>query len=340
MGAAREAAADYTFLSVIVGPEPQESDMPMSDNFAPVTIGFDIGGTNLRAAAVTGSGRIVGRKQTQSQGTAENMEDAVVAMTEQLMREHEVQAVGIAVAGFLDESREKVRFAPHLPWRNASLRQRLASELPVPVQLEHDANSAAIGEDAFGAGRDAENWVLLSIGTGIGAALMSGGDIYRGAFGTAPELGHLPVVPGGRPCPCGKQGCLERYCSGTALAATAQEIAVAEGAPERLWTGETVIQAARKGNGIGERAVAEFVQWFAVGLSMVIDIFDPELVVIGGGVAKNHDLFLADGVDKARGLVVGAGHRPFPRVEPAQLGADAGMIGAAEVARRHLRETR
>ncbi|QGU01697.1 Glucokinase [Corynebacterium kalinowskii] len=311
----------------------------MSETTAPVTIGFDIGGTNLRAAAVTESGQIVGRLQVQSQGTADSMEDAVVSMTDQLMEQHDVRGMGIAVAGFLDEHREKVRFAPHLPWRDAPLRSRLAARLPIPVSLEHDANSAAIGEAAFGAGREKRTWVLMSIGTGIGAALMHEGEIYRGAFGTAPELGHLPVVPGGRPCPCGKRGCLERYCSGTALAATAQEIAVAEGAPEQLWTGESVIEAARAGNCIGERAIAEFAEWFAVGLSMVVDMFDPELVVIGGGVAKNHDLFLVDGVDKARSLVVGAGHRPFPTVLPAQLGADAGMIGAAEVAWRQLRET-
>lgn len=306
----------------------------MPGKSAPVTIGFDIGGTNLRAAAVTDRGEVIDRLQLQSQGTAASMEDAIVAMTEELMLKHQVAGVGIAVAGFLDERRENVRFAPHLPWRDAAVRERLAARLPVPVALEHDANSAAIGEYAFGAAQNAGIWVFMSIGTGIGAALMHDGVIFRGAFGTAPELGHLPVVPGGRPCPCGKRGCLERYCSGTALAATAQEIAVAEGAPEQLWTGESVIQNAREGGCIGQRAITEFADWFAVGLSIVVDMFDPELVVIGGGVANDHDLFLADGVDKAEALVVGAGHRPFPRVVPAQLGADAGIIGAARVAWR------
>ncbi|MEJ5998576.1 ROK family protein [Corynebacterium sp. H130] len=306
----------------------------MSKQTVPVTIGFDIGGTNVRAAVITEDGRIIDRLQQQSQGTAQSMEDDIVELTERLMSTHDVCGVGIAVAGFLDENQETVRFAPHLPWRDAPLKQRLSSRLSVPVVLEHDANSAAIGEYAFGAATETKTWVFMSIGTGIGAALMHDGEIYRGAFGTAPELGHLPVVPGGRPCPCGKRGCLERYCSGTALAATAQEIAVAEGAPEQLWTGESVIQAARCGECIGERAIAEFAEWFGVGLSIVVDMLDPELVVIGGGVANDHDLFLAEGVDKARGMVVGAGHRPFPSVVPARLGGEAGMIGAAHLAWR------
>ncbi|MFV8395120.1 ROK family protein [Corynebacterium hindlerae] len=298
----------------------------------PVAIGFDIGGTNVRAAAITATGTIIDREHKQSHGDAASMEDAIVAMTQTLSSRHDVAAVGIAVAGFLDEHRQNVRFAPHLPWRDAPLQQRLSQRLGIPVSLEHDANSAARAEAAFGVAQQADTWAFISIGTGIGGAVMTGGEIYRGAFGTAPEIGHLPVVPGGRPCPCGKRGCLERYCSGTALAATAQEIAVAEGAPEQLWTGESVIAAARAGNSIGKRAIVEFSSWLGVALSIMSDMFDPELIVIGGGVAQNHDLFLADGVEKARGLVVGAGHRPFPQVVPAALGADAGMIGAAHLA--------
>lgn len=308
----------------------------MSNPTQPVTIGFDIGGTNLRAAVVSGEGEILDRIQVQSHSDASEMEDAIVRMVETLQRGHDVQAVGIAVAGFLDQHRRTLRFAPHLPWRDAPLQEMLSSRLNVPVVLEHDANSAAVGEHAFGVAREAQNWAFVSIGTGIGAALMIDGVIYRGAFGTAPELGHLPVVPGGRPCPCGKRGCLERYCSGTAMAVTAQEIAVSENAPEQLWTGEKVIQAARNGQRIGQQVLAEFSQWLGVGLSIVVDMFDPELIVIGGGVSANHDLFLEVAGQQAKTMVVGAGHRPFPRVLPAMLGADAGIIGAAEVARREV----
>lgn len=292
-----------------------------------VTVGFDIGGTNLRAAAVTVHGEIIDRIHAQSQGTEQSMEDNIVAMTEKLAQRHDVSAVGIAVAGFLDAQREVVRFAPHLPWRDAPLRDRIAARLSIPVTLEHDANSAAIGEHTFGAAQGVDTWVLFSIGTGIGAALTIGGDIYRGSFGTAPELGHVQVVPGGRQCPCGKRGCLERYVSGTALAETATELSGQSG-----WTGEKVIAAARAGDAVGKQAMSEFTHWLAVGLSMVSDIFDPELIVVGGGVAKNHDVFLDPAAHAAASLVVGAGHRPFPRVLAAQLGADAGIIGAAHLA--------
>ncbi|MEJ5928895.1 ROK family protein [Corynebacterium sp. H128] len=305
----------------------------MSEQLDHVTLGFDIGGTNLRAAAVTADGTIVERMQLKSYGTERSMEDSIVHMSMDFIERYHVLGIGIAVAGFLTAGRERVRFAPHLPWRDAPLQERLAARLPVPVALEHDANSAAIAEAAYGAARDAETWVLVSVGTGIGAALVHRGEIYRGAFGTAPELGHLPVVPDGRECPCGKRGCLERYCSGTALAATAIELSAQHGSSDQAWTGESVIAAARTEDPIALAAMADFTHWLGVTLAMTSDIFDPELIVLGGGVSADGDVFLPTAVEKAQREIVGAGHRPFPEVKLAQLGNDAGIIGAARMAR-------
>ena len=193
-------------------------------NQSGLTIGFDIGGTNLRAAVIDASGEIIDSTSVPTATTAEQLEDDIVRCVEELSASHEVSGVGLALAGFLDPECEVVRFAPHLPWRDAPVREVLRRRLGMPVRLEHDANSAAWGEWSYGAGRGAKEWVFFAVGTGIGATLLTGGTIYRGAFGTAPEFGHLVVDPGGRQCSCGKRGCLERYASGTALPDTCADL--------------------------------------------------------------------------------------------------------------------
>ncbi len=135
-----------------------------------------------------------------------------------------MDAVGLALAGFITPDRRTVRFAPHLSWRDAPVAERMSTRLGLPVVLEHDANAAALAERHFGAAAGASTVVFIALGTGIGSALLQDGELFRGSFGVAPELGHIRVVPDGRPCPCGKNGCWERYCSGTALATTAVEL--------------------------------------------------------------------------------------------------------------------
>lgn len=305
-------------------------------------IGFDIGGTNLRAAVVSAEGKILRRIQTTSDGSSDAIERGIVTMSEALVAEFpEVCAIGIAVAGFLDAERRVVRFAPHLPWRDADVVKHLSLLSPRPLQLEHDANSAAWGEYRYGAAQGTDNWVLFALGTGIGGAMMTGGEIYRGSFGTAPEFGHLTVVPDGRACSCGKKGCLERYCSGTALAATATELAIAGDYTSELAdncrtgtiTGTDVMNAARRGDELALAAVADFSFWLGRGLSMVADVFDPALIVIGGGVASAADLYIDQSKKHFAKQVTGAGYRPLAEVKVAELGADAGMIGVSDIAR-------
>lgn len=309
------------------------------------TVGLDIGGTNMRAGVVSPGGEIIAARSMPTPRTVEQLELGIAELVTQLRAEHEIEAVGLAIAGFLDPDCEIVRFAPHLPWREAPVRRILSSMLDLPVRLEHDANAAAWGEYRFGGARDAGTWVLLAVGTGIGATLMNQGEIYRGAFGTAPEFGHLPVVPGGRPCPCGKRGCLERYCSGTALLDTVVDVLAKGSFPDtsftdlvraqpELVTGEGVIAAARQLDPAAVAAVEDFTHWLGEALAIVADVLDPELIVLGGGVSRDADLFLADAVERFAGRMVGAGHRPQARVGKAELGGDAGMIGVADLARQ------
>ena len=306
----------------------------LENNSADLTIGFDVGGTNVRGGVITREGKILASRTIPTSMDAEQLEADIVGIVDELRADYEVDAVGLALAGFLDPSCEVVRFAPHLPWRHANVRESLSQKLGMHVRLEHDANSAAWGERCFGAGRGAEDWVLFAGGTGIGATLMTHDTIYRGAFGTAPEFGHIVVVPNGRQCSCGKRGCLERYASGTALPDTCADLRASyETALPTDPTGKEITQAARRGDPLAVAVMEEFSRWLGQGLSIVADVLDPELIVLGGGVSQDADLYLKDAVQAMGQDIVGAGHRPLARVATAELGSAAGMIGVADLAR-------
>lgn len=311
-----------------------------------MTVGFDIGGTNARAAVVDAGGTIVESLGTRTPHDAEGLTSTIVDMVGQLRARHDIAAVGVAVAGFLDPSCEVVRFAPHLAWRDDQpVRRDLAAAIGLPVRLEHDANSAAWGEYRYGAGRDLDTWVFFAVGTGIGATLMHNGEIYRGAFGTAPEFGHITVVPGGRACSCGKQGCLERYASGTSLVDCAVDIAtrgsfkdsrVYREVVEKRASGHDIMAAARDGDELGLAALDSFSTWLGRGLAIVADVLDPAQIVLGGGVSDDADLFLGAARASMEANIVGAGYRPLPEILCAELGSRAGMIGVADLARELL----
>ncbi|WP_448856279.1 ROK family protein [Corynebacterium camporealensis] len=299
-----------------------------------LTIGFDIGGTNLRGGVVDASGQVIDTRSLPTSHSTAQLEDAIVRIVDELNADHDISAVGLAIAGFIDPDCERVRFAPHLPWRDAPVRQILQDRLDIPVRVEHDANSAAWGEWRFGAGRGARDWVFFAVGTGIGATLMTHDTIYRGAFGTAPEFGHLVVVPNGRQCPCGKRGCLERYASGTALPDTCAELRPHfETTLPECPSGEAIAQAARNNDPLAVAVMEDFGTWLGQGLSIVADVLDPELIVVGGGVSKDADVFLDTARRGMADNIVGAGHRPLARVATAELGSAAGMIGVADLAR-------
>ncbi|WP_406273134.1 ROK family protein [Nocardia sp. NBC_00881] len=311
-----------------------------------LTVGIDVGGTNIRASVIDGGGEVLDTVQAPTPHSARALEDALDRAVRELCRKHPIGAVGLAVAGFINGERSSVRFAPHLPWQDAPVAQQLTERLELPVILEHDANAAMWAEYRFGAAAGGHNVVLIAIGTGIGAALLIDGQLYRGTHGVAPELGHLQVVPQGRACPCGKRGCWERYCSGTALADTAIEMLATDQVRSVLardvmrdpgsLTGRRVAGAAQDGDPLALRVMADFARWLGLGLAFVSDIFDPDLVVIAGGVGSSAPLFLDEAREEYARAVTGAGHRPLARIRTTQLGEAASMIGAADLARAAL----
>jgi glucokinase len=309
-----------------------------------LTVGVDVGGTSVRAGVVDGDGTVLDTARTPTPPSEAALETAVAVVVSTLADRHRIAAVGLALAGFITPDRRVVRFAPHLSWRDAPVADRLGNRIGLPVVVEHDANAAALAERHFGAASGAATAVFVALGTGIGSALLLDGVLYRGAFGVAPELGHLQVVPDGRPCPCGKTGCWERYCSGTALATTAVELMardpgqspllsrLAAGDPRRV-TGQGVAAAAREGDPVACAAMEDLARWLGVGLALVADVFDPELVVIGGGVSESAPLFLDEAREHYASLLTGAGRRPLARIRTAQLGEAAAVVGAAQLAR-------
>lgn len=312
-----------------------------------LTVGVDIGGTSVRAGVVDSGGAVLDQRRAPTASGEAALEDAVTGVVAELAGEHRVAAVGLAVAGFVTADRLRVRFAPHLPWRDAPIVTRLADRLALPVLLDNDANAAMVAEHRFGAAGGARVVMLVALGTGIGAALLIDGQLFRGGYGVAPELGHLRVVPDGRSCACGKRGCWERYCSGTALAVTAVELLArrrlatgplareAAGDPGGL-NGARVAAAAREGDPLAGQAMSELARWLGQGLALIADVYDPELVVVGGGLAGSAPLFLDEAREQYASVLTGAGHRPLAQIRTGALGDGAALIGAAQLARDSL----
>lgn len=237
-------------------------------------------------------------------------------------------------------------FAPHLPWRGQQVRARLAERWQVPVLLDNDANCAARAEAAYGAAVGARDALVVTLGTGIGGAVVLDGELHRGRNGMAGEFGHMQVVPDGRDCECGRRGCWEQYSSGNALvrharAALAEPGAagplldLAEGDPA-LVDGPMVTEAARAGDAVALAAFASVGGWLGTGLANLVAALDPEVVVVGGGVSAADDLLLEPARRALTSSLVGAEDRVVPPVLRAAHGPEAGAVGAASMVRDAL----
>ena len=305
-----------------------------------VVVGVDIGGTKVLAGVVDADGRVgrTARRTTPGRRVVTSrVEDALVAAVLEAADGHPLAGVGVAAAGFVDAAGERVMFAPHLPWQGQPLRDLLADRLGCPVGLDNDANCAARAEAQYGAARGAASALMITMGTGIGGAVLLDGRVVRGANGMAGEFGHMQVVPDGQACECGRRGCWEQYSSGNALVRDARALMVDQpsvlvemsgGAPEQV-TGPMVTSAAEQGDLVARQAFASVGGWLGVGTANLVAAFDPEIVVVGGGVSAAGDRLLDPARAALGRTLVGAEHRVVPPLVAARLGPQAGIVGAA-----------
>lgn len=306
-------------------------------------IGVDVGGTKVLAGEVARDGRVLRTALRRTPGrrvSVRSLEDALTDAVGAVADGRTPDGIGLAAAGFVDATGERVMFAPHLPWTGDDVRRRLSERWGAPVTLDNDANCAAHAESRLGAARGATSALVVTMGTGIGGALLVGGRLLRGANGMAGEFGHMQVVPDGRACECGRHGCWEQYSSGNALVRFARARVVAEptvltdlcqGQPDQL-TGPMVTAAAEDGDLVARQAFASVGDWLGVGLAGLVAAFDPEVVVVGGGVSAAGDRLLDPARIALGRALVGAEHRVVPQVRTAHLGPEAGLVGAALLA--------
>lgn len=311
-----------------------------------LSCGIDVGGTKIAGGVVDGEGTILEHLRVDSPASdVEAIEDAIAGLVTRLKADHPIETVGVGAAGYIDKSRSTVMFAPNLAWRDVNLKAELEARVGLPVVVENDANAAAWGEFAYGAGHDVDDLLLVTVGTGVGGGLVLDGGLYRGAFGVGAEIGHLRVVPQGRLCGCGNHGCFEQYASGTALVRDAREAVRAGSLLARTLLdraggdvdgidGPLITTAAQDGDQFAIEQLAELGRWLGEGIASLTAVLDPAVVAIGGGVADADELLLGPLRAAFESNLSGRGHRPVLEIRKATLGNRAGLIGAADLARR------
>ncbi|MDQ2756437.1 MAG: ROK family glucokinase [Actinomycetota bacterium] len=315
-----------------------------------LAIGIDIGGTKVAGGAVSRDGTVLARARRDTPHRSMSpdvVEDTIVAVVEELFKDvgrDRVVAVGIGAAGFVAADRKTVVFAPHLSWRHEPLEDNLKRRVHVPITVDNDANAAAWAEWKFGAAQGESHLMIVNLGTGIGGGIVIDGRVQRGRYGIAGEFGHMQVVPNGIRCECGNRGCWEQYASGNALVREARGLIAARspvvndllasvGGDGGALTGPLITAAAQAGDPTAIELLADIGHWLGVGIANLAAAFDPGTFVIGGGVSAAGALLLDPARDTFRRQLTGRGYRPEARIVAAQLGNEAGLIGAADLSR-------
>ncbi|HWL76213.1 ROK family glucokinase [Microbacterium sp.] len=311
-----------------------------------LNVGIDIGGTKIAGGVVDADGAILEKVRVETPADTGALASAVADMANHFIEHHDVSAVGVAAAGFIDKTHSVVIHAPNIAWHDYPLREILQRDIPLPVSIENDANAAGWAEFRFGAGRDVDDMVMLTLGTGVGGAVMVDGELFRGGHGIAGELGHVRFIRDGLPCGCGQNGCLEQYASGRALQREAN--AIADEGSERgralaelreqkgTISGPAVSRLVLAGDEGAREALLRVATALGEACGGFQAVLDPELFVIGGGVAQLGETLLEPVRLAYETALPGYGDRPVAEFAIARLGNDAGLIGAADLAGREV----
>lgn len=307
-----------------------------------VTIGIDVGGTAAKGGLIDVDGRVVERTEFPTDPSAATK--SILAVAEDLLvtakgMNLSVGAVGIGAAGFIDAATGSVTFSPNLTYDEPRIADVVSSRTGLKTVVDNDANAAAWGERTYGAARGFDHVVMLTLGTGIGSGLIVDGGLVRGASGAGAEAGHMVIDPDGPQCPCGLKGCLERFASGSAIAEAARKAVLKDAksaildfasSPEQI-TGEDVARAAREYDETARSVMLAAGRALGVGMSNLVNLFDPEVIVLGGSVIGAGEPYLGPARDTLNRMLDAQRRRPV-RLVQATLGNDAGLIGAAALA--------
>jgi glucokinase len=308
-------------------------------------LAIDLGGTKIMVAIISHQGQVVAKEYypTLAGEGPQSVIDRILSAIDQLLKVRsmdlsQLHSMSIAAAGAIDLDKGLVTLSPNLPdWLDIPLRDIVSGKYKVKTYIINDASAAALGEHHFGAGEGVNNLIYLTVGTGIGGGIIINGELYLGPSGSAGEIGHITIDVNGPRCSCGNIGCLEMLASGTAMAREAIKrisrgeksilTEMVEGKIENI-TAEKVEAAARGGDSLASEVISQAATYLGVGMVNLVNIFNPEMIIVGGGVAQMGDLLLdpARQVVKERAFQLSA---QVVRVVPAQLGSDAGVLGAA-----------
>jgi glucokinase len=303
-------------------------------------IGVDVGGTKIAAGVVSPDGDILNEVRYPSAGPRERLLSTIARAVNEVRDGFEVGGICLAVPGTVSTAENKIIDAPNLhAIEGVPLKDELEERTGLSTTVENDANAAAWGEFRFGAGSEATHLVFITLGTGVGGGVVSHGVLLRGAQGAGGELGHTTIQATGPRCGCGNHGCLEALASGTAIARRAREVAsenpdsaLGQLAVERTVLGEDVAELAREGDEAARSVLEETGRWLGIGLAGYVNVFNPEVIAVGGGAARAGELILEPARKEVRLRAMSPG-RDLVEIKPATLGARSGVLGAAALAR-------
>lgn len=309
-----------------------------------VYIGIDVGGTGVQVGVVDKHGHILAKDSFPTgvgrpyQEMIRDMADCTrSAVAKAGLSVEDIQSIGVGIPGLADAKTGNVIFCTNLGWRDIPLRDEFQRHLDKPVYIDNDATVAGLAESVAGVSAGTDSSVFITLGTGVGGGIVIHGKVWSGFHGVGSEIGHMILELDGEPCTCGNRGCLERYCSATAIIRMARELvaihpdsmilSLAQGDPEKI-SAKIVFDAAREEDPIGKKVFRRYVSYLSQAIASIMQFLDPEIIVLGGGVSKA-GAFLLDAVRQEVPKYLLFKGLPYARIELARLGADAGIIGAA-----------
>ncbi len=304
-------------------------------------IGIDLGGTNIAGGLIDESGKLLYKHsvRTDTSRGANGICSDIVALIEKIRQENgncEILSIGVGVPGQVDCDTQLVVYCNNIPLQNTDLKSIIEEKTGIPAFIGNDADAAALGEVKAGAAQSFKDVVMITLGTGIGCGLIFGGRAFPGCNGASGEIGHISLIPDGIECNCGRRGCFELYASATALKRQTRE-AMEKNPESKLWeiaksldnvSGKTAFDAMRAGDAAGSEVVRQYIEYLAIGLTDIVNLLQPEAIIIGGGISKEGETLLAPVRDFIARNRYSRGDIQT-QVLKAALGNDAGIIGAA-----------